>query len=237
MIKKMIFGFALLGCSLAMPMMYADCCAPQYVSDCCGSRFDGLYVGGDIGVFSNTSHRNDFGGLIVDGSHSSIDTSFTAGVLLGYDWQFCNNKVLGLVADWNWVNTRNRSYDNSFLNRDHNWFTTMRARAGVTVCDTLVYLTGGAVVSKFESQVGGPGLSFDDDETRWGWTGGVGAEFMLGCNWSVGAEFLFLQFSEYKRNISVATQTPRTGSFGFSDSALVGRFIVNYRFGDLFCCN
>lgn len=243
MMKKLFFACALMGCSLAMPTMSASqdyCCSPQYDPCCCGTGFDGIYIGGNVGASSHTFHRNDLDGFFTDNAGSSnIHTNVTAGVLLGYDWQLCN-KVLGIVADWNWVNVRGRHRDNpsveagNFLNNKARWFTTIRARAGLTISDTLVYVTGGAAVTKLETRWNNDPVTFNNNNTRWGWTGGVGAEFLISCNWSLGAEFLFLQFANDTRKF---TSGVTTFEFGHSDSAMIGRIVLNYRFGDLFCCN
>ena len=216
-----------------------NCCPPQCDPCCSSSDFNGFYVGGNLGIFSHTTHFNDLDGFFTDNSGwSSIDTSFTAGVQLGYDWQ-CNSKLAGLVVDWNWVDTNHRIADNpngtvgSFHRHRNNWFTTIRARFGVTVCDALVYVTGGAAVTRHDTRINDGTSSFRDQRSRWGWAAGAGVEYMLGCNWSLGAEFLFLQFSHHNRSFGVGATT---FAFQRSDSAYVGRFLLNYRFGDLFNC-
>ncbi len=222
-----------------------NCCPPQCDPCCSSSDFNGFYVGGNLGIFSHTAHRNDLDGFFTDNAGwSSIDTSFTAGVQLGYDWQ-CNSKLAGLVVDWNWVDTNQRiadapnvTTDNNFQRSRNNWFTTIRARFGVTVCDALVYVTGGAAVTRhdtrFHREGGEETGRFRDQHTRWGWAGGAGVEYMLGCNWSLGAEFLFLQFSNHNRTFTA--DSGNRFAFGQSDSAYVGRILLNYRFGDLFNC-
>jgi opacity protein-like surface antigen len=262
MMKKLIIVCATAVCGLTTPLA-ADfnCCAPQYDPCCCGADFNGFYVGGNLGVISHTVHRNDLNGFFSVGdvaptNFSSVRNSFEAGVQVGYDWQ-CNSTLFGVVADWNWVNNRHRSefsplgstiittIDGSHHHR-HQWFTTIRGRFGVTVCDALVYVTGGAAVHRHRSNFTFVGddlgtavdLDFRHHRTRWGWAGGVGTEYMMGCNWSFGAELLFLSFGNHTRRFTV----PATGDvfrFGHSDTAWVLRFLVNYRLGDLFgggCC-
>jgi outer membrane immunogenic protein len=217
------------------PSQY-DACCPQFDS-CCGMDFGGVYIGGNVGAFSHTAHRNDLDGFLTDNSGwSTIDTNVTAGVQLGYDWK-CGNKLFGIVADWNWVNTENDLRDDPNVdpdNRIHSefeWFTTIRARAGITVCDALFYLTGGAAVTSIKTRWTDLPDDFHNRDTRWGWVGGVGTEFLVTCNFSVGAEFLFLQFNDHTETFVGAADT---FSFGHSDSAWIGRVTLNYRFGDLF---
>lgn len=240
--KKLIFGCALFAVGMHGALTAGNC------GTCCDTAgFEGLYVGGNIGVFSHTSYRNDLDGFLTDNSGwSTVDTNVTAGLQLGYDWQ-CNYSLLGLVVDWNWTNNDFTMKEDpndiggtqGSIKSEFDWFTTIRARAGLTVCDALVYVTGGAAVARFETtweETGnaptnvGP-LHFND--TRWGWTGGVGAEFNVWCNWSLGAEFLFLHFSD--NSYTRPTTSGSNFAFGHSDSAWVGRVLLNYRFGDL-CC-
>jgi opacity protein-like surface antigen len=77
---------------------------------------------------------------------------------------------------------------------------------------------GGAVTEEF---------SFD--HTRWGWTGGIGAEYKLWTNWSVNAEALFMQFRKTSDTFFSPSQV-RNVSFDVNDSAWVTRIGVNYRF-------
>lgn len=247
--RRLIFGLALAVCGFIMPQASANfglgggngCCPPECSPCCYESGFDGFYFGGNLGVVSHTAHRNDFDGFFTDNSGwTTIDTSFEAGLQLGYDWQCCN-KLLGFVVDWNWADNDRRVRDNpnvgdlgSFRNR-HRWFTTLRARAGVVVCDALVYVTGGAAVSRFNVNYSdGIANDFRHNRSRWGWTGGVGTEFKVWCNWSLGAEVLFVHFKEHNRRF---TNTGGTNFlFGASDSVWLGRVLLNYRFGDLFAC-
>lgn len=241
--KNFLFGCAIAVSSLAMPLAsaYDYCCPPQCDPCCDGSSFDGLYLGGNIGVFTHVAHRNDYDGFFTDNSGwSIIDTNVELGLQLGYDWQ-CGSRLFGVVADWNWVNTDNRFDDNpnggslGFARNEAHWFTTIRARAGITVCDALFYLTAGAAVKRFNNRWDDGTLNnFNEHHTRWGWTAGVGTEFLLFCNWSLGAEVLFLHFSEHTRSFTTAAGT--TFRFGHSDSSYLARLVLNYRFGDLCSC-
>jgi len=125
------------------------------------------------------------------------------------------------------------------LNTRANWFTTIRGRLGLTVCDALMYVTGGAAVTRDRTNwdLAGvtPALSSRFSQTRWGWTAGAGTELMLGCNWSVGAEFLYLNFGQRTRTGLNTATTPATYRFGHDSNLWLARFLVNYRIGNL-CC-
>jgi outer membrane immunogenic protein len=236
--KKFLFGCAMALMGISMPQAFADYCCPP---PCEIANFTGLYVGGNVGVFSNTAYRNDFDDFFpLVGTRTTTHTNVTAGVVLGYDWE-CANKLLGIVGDWNWVNYRRREHnasDPTFIHNRLRWFTTIRARAGLTVCDALIYVTLGAAVVeqhiRWNGEPAGTGTPFvliRDRKYRWGWASGVGVEYMLGCNWSIAGELLWLVFNEHTRRFTVGTTTFR---LGHSDTAYVGRVVFNYRFGNLF---
>ncbi|MFZ0564671.1 MAG: outer membrane beta-barrel protein [Chlamydiales bacterium] len=239
--KKMFIAFVLAGVFSGMVQAKAG----NYNACCDTGQFGGLYVGGNIGVDSYLSHRNDWDGFLTDNSGwSTNDTDVTLGFQVGYDWQ-CGYKLFGLVLDWNWVNNERRHRenpnidDNSFIHDDFDWFSTIRGRAGLTVCDALVYITIGAAVTRHETtwqSLDNAGARFKAHNTQWGWTGGAGAEFLAWCNWSLGAEVLFLHFGERRNSFTDNDDIRYT--FGHSNSAWVGRILLNYRFGDLlsWCC-
>ena len=68
------------------------------------------------------------------------------------------------------------------------------------------------------------------DKTRWGWTGGVGAELLLAEGWSANAEVLYMQFR--KETVTLAPSVVATPTnFENYNSAWVGRVGLNYRWG------
>lgn len=234
--KKFVLGMLAIS-GLVMSQASADYCCPQ---ECCDSNagFEGLYIGGNVGAITNTAHRNDFNGYLTGdpAGFSFVQTGFTGGLQLGYDFQ-CQNKLVGVVGDFNWVDIeRNRRIDagigaDDISTRDRNkWFSTIRARAGIVVCDALVYVTAGGAVSKVHTHWHSATHvvpDFDYSKTRWGWAGGVGTEFKVWCDFSVGLELLYLAFDERNHRFLDGTTTR---VFGNSDTAWVGRVNVNYRF-------
>ncbi|MFC2049327.1 outer membrane protein [Chlamydiota bacterium] len=214
---------------------YDNCCNDQ----CCDSRFDGFYIGGNVGFVGFTSHRNDLDGFATAGVASSFsrnNTSWAAGFQLGYDWA-CNSRVLGVVWDWDWTDAKTNVHPlrNSApaaterFDSHLRWFSTIRARGGIAVCDTLLYVTAGAAVAHIKSNIASNTNRFNDHHNRWGWTAGFGAEFALWCNWSVDAELLYLHFGNHSKTFTNAAGNARF-AFDYSESAWVGRLGFNYRF-------
>ncbi len=238
--KRLFFGLGImvagLTCSVASASDYyyqGDCC-PDQCDPCCDSDFDGFYFGANLGVLTNHAYRGDLDGFTNGGCCTLVDTEFTIGLQLGYDWN-CGCSLFGLVADWNWVSNDNSHHSDGGQSHRHgnDWFVTIRGRAGVTVCDCLFYLTGGFAVIDADHRWGDGSTNHSHSNTKWGWTGGTGVEYLLGCNWSLGAEILFMHFDDDSSSHNNGTANFR---FKDADSAWVGRLVLNYRFGDLFDC-
>lgn len=238
--KKIAFGLLVAAMSLqtsaAFAFGFGGCCGGE---SCCGNNFDGFYLGGNLGVISHTAFRQDFDGFFgsLPAGWTSNNTGFIGGVQLGYDKE-CNGTVFGLVWDFNGT-TADRKWDVAGTNHVHNkhsWFSTLRGRAGLTVCDALLYITGGLAVAKAEGRWTRPTDDFHFSKTRYGWTGGVGTEFAACDNWTFGFDLLFAQFDNKHRTFTSGGTTPITYTFGHAEQVWTGRFLVNYRFDDLCCC-
>jgi len=131
-----------------------------------------------------------------------------------------------------------------------NWLLTARARAGWTFKNALLYVTGGLAVTDLRT-----GFNFVDNTStlfglptngtgsasstvdKVGYAVGAGAEWMLPRNWSIKAEYLYVNFG----SVQVATRVtnPTFGGVGASNtvttsanlSAQIARVGVNYHFG------
>jgi outer membrane immunogenic protein len=131
-----------------------------------------------------------------------------AGGQVGYNWQ-TGAWVFGLETDLQWTGQRGSTSfcltagcpAGSFVaNADYklSWFGTARARAGWLVDPrVLLYVTGGAAYGQVKADyaagvLGLPLLASSTSATRLGWTIGGGIEGMLSQNWTVKAEYLYV---------------------------------------------
>lgn len=131
-----------------------------------------------------------------------------AGGQIGYNWQ-SGAWVFGLETDLQWTGQRGSTNfcliagcpAGSFVaNADYklSWFGTARARAGWLVDPrVLLYVTGGAAYGQVKADyvagvLGLPLLASSTSTTRLGWTIGGGIEGMLSQNWTVKAEYLYV---------------------------------------------
>jgi len=187
-------------------------------------------------------------------------SGFTGGVQAGYNWQ-AGAFVYGVEADFNALSLR-RSVaaagtfpvpflGNQFLlteNIETNWLATVRGRVGVTVVPSmLLYATGGVAFADFKFNstyndnavgagfTGGVGAG-SMSSVRTGWTVGGGLEWMLAGNWTLKAEYLYVDFGSSQ---SFAVPTANLPTPGFNQTMLVDadfkahivRVGLNYKFG------
>jgi outer membrane immunogenic protein len=214
--------------------------APSYAPP--PARFTGFYVGGQAGVLAYTATRHDQDSYLEDNAvYTNTDIAGTVGAKAGWDWQW-GRKVFGVVGDINWTNAEaTNRHEPRIANFDQhdtskmNWFGTLRTRGGLVVNDALIYVTGGFAAAGIKDTYHNfPGGTVTEDfsfkHTRWGWTGGFGAEYALWNNWSVNAEALFMQFRKETDTFFSPILQVRRVSFEANDSAWVTRIGVNYRF-------
>ncbi|MBJ7532862.1 porin family protein [Rhodomicrobium vannielii ATCC 17100] len=165
---------------------------------------------------------------------TDIDGGFGGGQI-GYNKQI-DRLVIGIEADISGIDI---SGDNAFTAKygDATWkknfdvtvdyFGTVRGRVGYAFGSVLPYLTGGFAWGHAELDnnvfyksapaasgwVSGKG---DADATLTGWTAGAGVEALVGSNWSVKAEYLYVDLGEEDFGIKgdvLNAQGQRTAAF------------------------
>lgn len=187
-------------------------------------------------------------------------SSFIGGGQVGYNWQ-SGTWVYGVEADGAWQHLVNRSFtrfgsnptggapmgsvanDTAYLRSELNALGTFRGRIGYAPSTWMVYVTGGLAVGGVNNSVTeilAPGnacvsaancrLSVDDS-IKAGWTVGAGAEWLFAPNWSIGAEYLYVDLGR-----STITAGPTGGFFSntsvstFDNTEHVVRAKLNYHF-------
>jgi outer membrane immunogenic protein len=150
-------------------------------------------------------------------------TGWIAGGQIGYNWQ-ANRFVFGVELD---LQASGQDGDSTFCStaacgvgslrviasHEMNWFGTARLRAGFLLTDTiLLYATGGLAVADLDSTYTATLLgvgtgSASTSDTRVGWVIGGGAEAALSRNWSIKAEYLYLDFGDVNSAAGSATSS------------------------------
>jgi outer membrane immunogenic protein len=173
----------------------------------------GPYFGlhGGYGWGNVEGDDDDFNG---DGDVDLFDGNDLSGGLfgaqLGYNYQW-NWLVLGVEGDatWSFIDSDDDDlfddddddFDRIGLDADVDWLASIRARAGAAFDRFFVYGTGGVAFTAFSHDFDVDEDFFDDEddddsETEVGWVLGLGAEYLVTDNVSVGAEYLHYEFND-----------------------------------------
>ena len=221
----------------------------------------GANVGGAWGAFDVDTVANPafFAGagpdtltsLHRDGSPTFSPSSFVGGGQLGYNWQM-SNVVVGLETDIQGWNLR-ESHNTGVLptpplspglgayqfaeSASSSWLWTLRGRTGLAFGNGLAYVTGGLAVADhsfsqsyffFIPAAGGGGSASTDQA---GWTIGGGLEYALRSNWTVKAEYLYVDLGSQSFGSNVAGYPAATFHHEDTLTANIVRIGINYKFG------
>ena len=213
--------------AFAVPTMAADLIEPT-VFDWTGA-YAGLNAGASFFTEDLELSHTVPAALVSD--HGS-DTDATFGVQAGYSLQ-TDSLLLGIEADFNYLDAGEdldllNGKSRSTWESDHDWFATIRARAGLVSDQTLFYITGGVAFldSTYELTDTFFAASEKSDDVLVGWTIGGGIEHAFSEDWSAKIEYLYADFE------SVDESAPNFGTVtGSADPSLhVGRVGLNYHF-------
>lgn len=159
--------------------------------------FVGAHVGGAWGAVE--AEIPPVGGLLGAAfpiaSHAT--NGFLGGVQAGYDWQ-SGWVVLGIKGDFSWTDTKGSTpcIIVATCSANYNYLATVTGRIGGLVGDrTLVYVRGGGAWMDADYSFNLLGLfNTTASATRFGWTVGMGAEYMFAPGWSGFIEYNYMDF-------------------------------------------
>jgi opacity protein-like surface antigen len=221
---------------------------------CCEAPFAGAYFGAALGY---ARQRVDINNETLGTEFKDNDSGVTFGGYVGYNWQrCCSPLVFGVETDFNYINTSPTAFDietgaggteTTSLKSRLDWFGTLRGRAGFVVHDNwLLYGTAGLAYGEVDHKLGddcvGCGNSANNfgsfgqsnKDTKVGWTGGGGVEYLHDSHWLLRAETLFVDFGS-----ETHTYTPDCGllftctaTAKWDDQFWVARLGVAYKFGE-----
>jgi outer membrane immunogenic protein len=211
--------------------------------------WSGTYLGIQGGIARRETSFAEADAFLTGASNSDfIEKNGTGGIvggLLGYNWQK-GSFVYGVEGDWNWIGAKtSRSIDffgdQISASFDVNWLATLRGRAGLAFDALLFYVTGGLAAGYIRNsadlQFRGGSVSFNQRQTRIGWTAGVGAEYMFSPHWTARAEFRYVDLGTKQVSCTVTgsdgctfpnSDTPYRGEF--SNKLMLGLVGLDYKF-------
>ncbi|MGL5165429.1 MAG: outer membrane protein [Afipia sp.] len=180
-----------------------------------------------------------------------------AGGQIGYNWQ-TGWTVFGIEADASWTDIKGSGNNapNTFLNPPGvgcmQWAAngctskiealgTITGRVGAAFDHALLYVKGGAAwaIEKHTATANdfGPPPNFDPiivgaetSQTRWGWTAGAGIEYAFAANWSVKAEYNYIDLGNDRVTFNYASGQVPPGSASVERILHVAKAGINYRF-------
>jgi outer membrane immunogenic protein len=178
-------------------------------------NWTGFYIGVNGGGGWGRSDYTQTGNFDLSGG--------LVGGTAGYNWQ-TGSWVFGLEGDLDWSNING----NTFLGcvpgckTTNNWLGTARARVGYAFDRILPYVTGGLAVGEVQADVDGINVATN---TNTGWTAGAGVEYAITNNWSVKAEYLYVDLGNFNCGV-VCGGNPDNVSF----RSHIARGGINFRF-------
>ena len=183
-------------------------------------------------------------------------SGFAGGVQAGYNLQ-TGILVFGAEADFGAFRLAESTvatglFPFTFLGNQYtltetmkaNWLATVRGRLGISVMQhVLLYATGGVAFSefKFSSSYGDNAIGFGfpggsgfggKSDTRTGWTAGGGVEWLLDRNWSIKAEYLYVDLGSMNVLVPVSNTAAfsQTMQVNADLTAQIARLGLNFRF-------
>jgi outer membrane immunogenic protein len=198
----------------------------------------GFYIGGYYGTSVAESTMSS---STTPGSVDLNDTGFSAGLTLGYNWQFSPTGLLGIEGDIGWLGTKR-----SFAEFDEvpgfdvgvksTWYSTLRGRLGYVTGPSVLYVTGGAAWVRLEESAGTPAATVVSKSTESGWVAGAGIETKLSRSWTATTEYLYIDVGShgFAGVPDPASTFGGTQSVAFDSKFHVIKSGLNYKFGEPF---
>lgn len=226
--KRLVLGSAA-WIALVAPAMAADVTVPRYAKAPVMTppqaiyNWTGFYIGGHVG-----------GAFADNNSLAGGNARFLGGVQGGFDYQFAPNWVMGLEAQYSWLNnnTTGLAFPGGVLVTGKNdQLGSVTGRVGYTWGPGLLYAKGGYAWrdnNNLGVTVGGAPAAFAaTGNQKSGYTVGGGLEYMFAPNWSAKAEYQYYNFG----NTTFTAGPPAIVGARVKDDEQSVKLGVNYRFG------
>jgi outer membrane immunogenic protein len=180
-------------------------------------NWTGFYIGVNGGGGFGRSHWDALG--------TSFDISGgLVGGTVGYNYQF-GQAVVGIEGDIDWADINGTTTNGCAVGckTSDSWLSTVRGRLGYAADRFMPFITGGAAFGDIKESVPGFGSA---NTTNAGWTLGGGLEFAVAQNWTVKAEYLYVDLGKLNCGLSCGAVT--TDNVSFTTNLV--RAGVNYKF-------
>ena len=221
-----------------------------------GSNFG--WIGSTDNTITNTGTDTGGAGLgtalaagAIPGSVSTKHSNFIGGGQIGYNWQWGPSWVLGLEADFDGIASPSSTVINSFPGsaavvplqtgyaRALDTLGTVRGRVGYLATPSwLLYATGGLAYGETKLQTAfacatcGPPANTVNLTDNWqvGWTVGAGVEWRFAPQWSVKAEYLYVDLGNISNTINYNYGPSSSLTSTYNERDNIVRAGINYKF-------
>jgi outer membrane immunogenic protein len=257
--RSQLFSTTALASLLVGPSAFGADLAPVPYRESQKLQWSGFYLGANAGYAWAADPTLNCSSIAPGIASPCFGNVFTApraageayGVQAGYNWQSAN-WVFGLETDINKLGAQGSSQQfpgidpgkgADLASSRYDWLGTARARVGVTSGPALFYATGGLAYGRvyheyLQGFANPANPAFRLSENRLGWTIGGGAEVALSQNWSVKAEYLYVDLGNSNLDISGVVfggnfgggAPPGTSFQRFNNHLNIVRLGANYRF-------
>ena len=196
-----------------------------------GYDWSGGYAGLSIGYSRHNARYEDRDYDWYGSTHEYNSSGFMYGGQVGWNWQ-SGPTLFGVEADfYGLTNDRNTLFaSDDRVNNQVNWMASLRARTGIALDRTLIYLTGGIAVADFDRSW----IEFNDPDDSWpdlgdtkvGAIAGFGVERAFFGNWTARVQALMATFGDN------TTVNDNDYPLIIDDTIFMVQTGVNYRFGE-----
>jgi outer membrane immunogenic protein len=197
----------------------------------------GAHVGAGWGTTESTLTRASFPGLgavaFTFPFSQNSRSGFLGGGQVGYNWQ-SGLVVIGAQADIAGMDVKGTTPCLVLLacTSKSDWLATATGRIGAVVMDRgLIYAKGGAAwmntthsVSIFNTQL------TSKESTSWGWTLGMGTEWMITRNWTAFVEYNYIEFDKKNEAFTFVALPGLVINADLKNKLSVAKVGVNYKF-------
>jgi outer membrane immunogenic protein len=213
------------------PVYKAPIMAPVY-------NWTGFYIGGHIGgAWSNVDVSDPTGIFAPAGSSIGMNgTGLLGGGQIGYNWQ-TGHWVLGVQGDFAWTGINVSTVDpflaTATLSYKTDWIGMLTGRVGYAWDNWLLYAKGGAAWVHNKYSFVDPALlrvaiNVNGSGTQAGWTVGGGLEYGLTPNWSLFAEYDYIDLGNFGVTLTGGGATIAANA---NQNISIVKGGVNYKFG------
>jgi len=217
------------------------------------------WIGSTDNTITNTGTDGGTAGLgsalavgAIPGSVGTSRSNFIGGGQIGYNWQWTPNWVVGLEADFAGIASPSTTVISAFpgavggpvplqtgFARALDDLGTVRGRVGYLATPSwLLYATGGLAYGETKLQTAfacatcGPPANTVNLTDNWqvGWTVGAGVEWRFAPQWSVKAEYLYVDLGNISSTINYNYGPSSSLTSTYHERDNIVRAGINYKF-------